>query len=393
MTDPGYGLFDADTHMYDREDSFSRYLPQKYAELGVKMDAGPKEFVAYAGGKRVVALDAAFGPGGNVVRPGSLKELLRQMRNSEGETPYAWIPVRDEFVYRDARLACMDEQNVDAALVFPSIVLTIEGYYDDGNALYAQIHAFNRWFAEEWGFAYKDRIFATPWISLRELEKAVAEVEYVIEQGARAVTMRVGPAYGRSPADPYFDPVWARLDEAEVAATYHIADGGYNRDVSTLWGEEGNPPARLMSAWQWNNTYGDRPIMDTISALIFGNLFGRFPNLRVAAVEHGAEWAPYLVKHMDKSRGLGRQGPWIGGPLTERPSAIFNRHVRVVPYPEDDVASLTERLGADVLMMGSDYPHAEGLAEPQDFIDLCSEISITDARKILRDNGMALVGL
>ncbi len=46
-----------------------------------------------------------------------------------------------------------------------------------------------------------------------------------------------------------------------------------------------------------------------------------------------------FVRHMDKSRGMGRNGPWIGGKLTERPSAIFRRHVRVVPYPEDDIPS------------------------------------------------------
>ena len=67
---------------------------------------------------------------------------------------------------------------------------------------------------------------------------------------------------------------------------------------------------------------------------------------------------------MDKSRGMGRNGPWIGGPLRERPSEIFRRHVRVAPYPEDDVVKIVEDLGhADSIVMGSDYPHAEGLAD------------------------------
>ena len=35
---------------------------------------------------------------------------------------------------------------------------------------------------------------------------------------------------------------------------------------------------------------------------------------------------------------MGRNGPWIGGQFTERPSAIFKQHVRVTPYPEDDIA-------------------------------------------------------
>ena len=105
------------------------------------------------------------------------------------------------------------------------------------------------------------------------------------------------------------------------------------------------PPFQF-SAWQWQNTYGERPITDTLSALIFDNLFGRFPNIKVLVSEFGAEWVPHFIRHMDKSRGMGRNGRWLGGQLPERPSAIFKKHVRVVPYPEDDTVGLVERLGA-----------------------------------------------
>lgn len=61
---------------------------------------------------------------------------------------------------------------------------------------------------------------------------------------------------------------------------------------------------------------------------------------------------------------------------TERPSAIFNRHVKVVPYPEDDTVALAEQLGGtEALVMGSDWPHAEGLREPADF-SAASRVSV-----------------
>jgi predicted TIM-barrel fold metal-dependent hydrolase len=146
-----------------------------------------------------------------------------------------------------------------------------------------------------------------------------------------------------------------------------------------------------MSAWQWMNLYGERPIEDTLSALIFDNLFGRFPNLNVLVAEFGASWVPHFLTHMDKSRGMGRNGPWIGGKLTERPSQIFLRHVRVAPYPEDDVAKIARDLpDVDCLVMGSDFPHAEGLADPAEFAGLVSALSETDQRKILRDNAVKL---
>jgi predicted TIM-barrel fold metal-dependent hydrolase len=147
-----------------------------------------------------------------------------------------------------------------------------------------------------------------------------------------------------------------------------------------------------MSAWQWQNTYGERPIEDSISALIFDNVFGRFPGLMVLASEFGASWVPHFVSHLDKSRGMGRNGPWIGGPLRERPSEVFRRHVRVAPYPEDDVAKIVHDLGhADSIVMGSDFPHAEGLANPADFQKLVDPLPATDQHKIMRENARALL--
>ena len=87
---------------------------------------------------------------------------------------------------------------------------------------------------------------------------------------------------------------------------------------------------------------------------------------------------------MDKSRGMGRNGPWIGGKLTERPSAIFRQHIRVAPYPEDDIPSIVERMGhADSIVMGSDWPHAEGLAAPAKFAELLDPLDAETIDRIM----------
>ncbi len=91
-------------------------------------------------------------------------------------------------------------------------------------------------------------------------------------------------------------------------------------------------------------------------------------------------------------RGMGRNGPWIGGPLTERPTEIARRHIAVTPYPEDDVAGIVRDVGHEMLALGSDYPHAEGLAEPRDFQNLIDGLPADQQRWILRDNGFSLVG-
>jgi len=81
---------------------------------------------------------------------------------------------------------------------------------------------------------------------------------------------------------------------------------------------------------------------------------------------------------------MGRNGPWIGGRLTERPSAIFRQHVRVAPYPEDDIPRIVDQLGhADSIVMGSDWPHAEGIAEPADFADLLRPLDDDTVERIM----------
>jgi predicted TIM-barrel fold metal-dependent hydrolase len=147
-----------------------------------------------------------------------------------------------------------------------------------------------------------------------------------------------------------------------------------------------------MSAWQWMNTYGEYPITTTLSSLIFDNLFGRFPGIQCLVSEYGASWVPHFVKHMDKSRGMGRNGPWVGGKLDDRPSRIFKEFVRVAPYPEDDILSIVEDLDGDdgCIVMGSDFPHAEGLAEPADFEKLLDPLDEGARRRIMRKNAEIL---
>ena len=388
-----FRMFDCDTHCYETRDAFTRYLPKEYLDraiTGVKKADGNEVILA---GQRIAVFNSEQGSGFDLAnRPGSLKEMLKQMASGNPEEAYQPEPMRPEFVSREPRLQLMEKQGVDKAVVFPSgMALAAEHYVQDTDALYTNIRAFNRWFDETWGFDYQDRLYAPALLSLRDLERAVAEVEFVLDRGARVVLLPTGPAYGRSPGEPYFDPVWARLNEAGVTVACHIMPYWYFDALSPAWGHDPNPSAWHMSAWQWNNVYGERPIQDTLSALIFDNVFGRHPNLMVLSAEHGAEWVPHFVRHMDKSRGMGRNGPWKGGKLTERPSQIFRRHVRVVPYPEDDIPRIVEDLGQhESIVMGSDYPHAEGLAEPADFQELLDPLSDDVQRAILRNNAQTL---
>jgi predicted TIM-barrel fold metal-dependent hydrolase len=119
-----------------------------------------------------------------------------------------------------------------------------------------------------------------------------------------------------------------------------------------------------------------------VVALIYGKLFERFPSLRVGTIELGCSWVPTLVQNLQQA---GR------GALDEEPTEVLRQHVWVAPFEDDDIAGVAELIGVDRLVMGSDYPHTDGLAEPVTFADHLKAFSPEAIHRIMRDNARDLV--
>ncbi|MCB0936890.1 MAG: amidohydrolase family protein, partial [Mycobacterium sp.] len=111
-----------------------------------------------------------------------------------------------------------------------------------------------------------------------------------------------------------------------------------------------------------------------------------FPNLRMACIESGSGWVFHLFEKLTKSYG---QIPFI---YQEDPRETFKRHVWVSPFYEDELASLLKLVGVERIIMGSDYPHVEGLAEPAAYIKDLENFDYTpeQCRTVMRDNGIEL---
>jgi predicted TIM-barrel fold metal-dependent hydrolase len=388
-----YPVFDADNHYYETRDAFNRHIAPSLRDKAIhtRIDDDGVERV-YVGDKRFTFLEHRNFD--TVVPPGALRAMLKALKSGSADIRGTDVeePMQPEYVQRDARLAMMREQGIESIFMFPTLAVCVEAFMmDDADQLYGNFRSFNTWLDEEWGFDHHGHIYAPPLVSLLDLERAVAELEWALDRGARAVCLRAGPAYGRSPGDPYFDPFWARIDEARLTVAFHIGESSYNELFSVHWGEEPKPPSHRQSAFQWTCFYGDRPIMDTIAALIYHNLFGRFPNVRVMSIENGSLWVPYLMRVMDKMNGMGRNGPWPGGRITEKPSEIFKRHVFVSPYHEEPIEDLVGLIGASQVLFGSDFPHAEGLADPKSFAAALPNLPYDDVRKVMRENARSLV--
>lgn len=361
--------FDADNHVVERAEDLNLYVPKPFRETHlIESRQVGQACPWFVGGKMVPSRQDCNRPGGLIPRPGSLKAFMLALAAGD-EADYQYIPVTPDIADREGRLARMDALGIEASMIFPSEFLAVLAAVEAPDARHALTRAFNQWFEERWGFNHHGRIYATPAILMNDLDQAVTELEWAIRHDARVILMPYGPVNGRSPADSYFDPFWARVNEARLVVALHLGQNeGGTSALMTDWGEAPKQQPLRSSAFYFMHALGEAPLMHMLSSLIFWNLFERFPNLRMMSVENGCEWVPAFLRKMDKSRASTRNGPWPGGPLKQRPSEIFRQCVGVTPFPEDDVKSVVERVGDDFLCMGSDWPHPEGVAAPADFV-------------------------
>jgi predicted TIM-barrel fold metal-dependent hydrolase len=191
------------------------------------------------------------------------------------------------------------------------------------------------------------------------------------------------PSGSKSPAHRLFDPFWARVNEAGVTVAYHSGDAGYNK-FADEWGAGGE--FRSFDYDPLRMTLSASSISDTLAALVCHGVFERFPRLRVATIESGSDWVAPLLKKLKKTHG---QMPRA---FASDPAEQFRRHVSVSPYYEDDLEALRAALGAEHILFGSDWPHAEGLAVPTDFIHELKGYDEGEVKLVMRDNALRLLG-
>ena len=200
MPDPETPLFDADNHYYEPRDAFTRCMEPRFRDKAIRVENDAKgRAEVWVGDKPFTFLENPFTD--TTIKPGALRDFLRNLGSGAAAYEEVREPIQPEYIERGARLAKMDEQGLQSILLFPTLAVCVEHFMkDDVEQTYANVHAFNRWLEEEWGFDHLGRLYAVPLMSLLDVDRAVEELEFVMKLGARVVHLRPGPAFGRSPA-------------------------------------------------------------------------------------------------------------------------------------------------------------------------------------------------
>ena len=384
-----FPVFDADNHFYETQDAFTRHLPKKYKSAIDYVEVRGRTKIAVRGQISDYIPNPTFDV---VARPGAQEEYFR-IGNPEGKSYRELIgePMRAPEAFRAPapRLELMDELGVDQTLMFPTLAsLLEERMRDDPELIHAAVHAFNEWMHDEWTFNYENRIFSTPVISLPIVDKAIEELHWCLERGAKTVLIRPAPVPGfrgsRSFGFEEFDPFWQAVVDADILVSMHASDSGYARYQADWTGPQEMLPFRP-DAFRYMTAH-HRPIQDAMSAFTCHGVFARFPDLRVCIVEDGGDWVPAFLEALEDTH---RKMPHA---FDGDPVAQFKHNTWISPFHEDDLGGLSELLGVDHICFGSDYPHPEGLAEPRSYVDhLPADMPDEDVAKIMGGNLAAIM--
>ncbi len=262
------------------------------------------------------------------------------------------------------RSAILDAYNIDAQLVF-STFAPAQFLSDDLDLLYGGVRAHTRALTD---FCSADpRLLPVPLIPFTDVERAVDELDVALELGCGAVLVQTtAPSPRMGPGHEALDPIWARLQDADIAFVTHIGTGG--RLVPRGYRENGRPlPTDFLGGGEnirskdflnigyWPENF--------LSALALDGVFERFPRLRGASIEQGAEWLPGMLKKLDGAMQFARTEPDLAAlPLSA--SDYIRRQVKFAPFPKDDVSWILDQVGPDLLIFSTDFPHVEGTSDP-----------------------------
>ena len=405
-----YLINDADEHSTPALGAYEKYIDPDKTDMAIRMSPGGgrdrrqllyngrparftfKNFQVVGSNEQLEEVGvkdcgSSDDEGGQVI-PGSLLTRLNPLKDldAEGRKDFAkkYRAMQEQLDNPADRLTVMDSQGIEAAVNFATLPGTEVEFEDDFDGLYANLTALNRYLGTEWGFNYENRLFTPPFISFADPEAALrAARRHHEDRDAESHPDVERPVDAHLAVPPRQRPVLVDLQRSRHQARHAPRVGhplrGAGRGVERARSDarrHGRVPVGLLlrrPARVRDRRRGDpaglvRPVPeDAAAALGAGH--------RVGAVHHPQ--ARPRVPH-------GPQATW--GTLTMRPSDYFKQHCFVAPFPEENVDRVVEAVGIEPIVFGSDFPHGEGLPEPQAYLGQLKNFTEDQVKTVMRGN-------
>jgi len=371
-----YAVISTDDHAWEKPDTWTSRVPARFRDdcPQLRREDGTDYWV-YAG-KRVRAL----GTGCAAMRPA--RDAVKR-----------WEEVPAAAYDPAARLEAMDADGVGVEVLFPQAAGfgggPFVGTTGDAGLRLACVRAYNDFLAEEWS-DFSPRYVAQALLPIWDVELALPELRRAHELGHKALVWTSAPESWGFPHfnDPYWDKLWATLQELEMPVALHI---GGKANLSALWEGlwEGFSTLRRLSVISMNAITSN---IQVIGNLLFSGVLDRFPDLKFISVESGLGWVPYLLETADHQYEA--QQLWNDG-MKLKPSEYFHRNCYVNFWYEASGIALRETIGVDNIMWEADFPHpTSSYPNSQKLIETClAGVPEAERKKMLCENALGVYGL
>ena len=371
---------DADGHVLEPRDTWLRYLPQRYRERAIRIekDAHGDEVLLFDGKPLEVLRNRLAALGGVDMDP---NEVIRPGRYTyeQGCPPGSYDPA--------ARLQVMDAEQIDIALLYPTIGICWEGHVTDPKLAQAYTEAYNRWLVDFCSHA-PHRLIPIAHLNLLDVSLAVVELARAHAAGCRGIYISpdLFARAGRRFDDPTFDPFWAAAQERELPIAFHVVV----RDQATNTYVEPHNGGGV-SFGLLNFAFLAIDVMGGFTELISAGVLERFPRLKVAVLETGANWISAWLDRLDHKYEVIHAATR----LKQKPSDYFRRQCLVSADPDESMtAEIVRHVGAEYFVWASDYPHIDAsmgvVAEIRRHLAV---LPPEDQAKVLGGNAMRFYGL
>jgi len=330
-----YNVISADNHILEPRELFVERLPKEYR------DRAPRVLQGADGG------DGWSFDGKTVERTLGIEATAGRAVKISG---YKWEEILPGNYDGAAHLKDMDEAQVDAVMLYPSVPLMSWSMHDDPFAL-AMMQTFNDWVIDDFCATDPRRLIAQPMMPVNHgMDVLLAELDRVLKKGVKAVHVPTYP--DKVWWDEWWDPFFAAASEADVPLCIHRTSGGTDPSGKGVF--EFNLPG-LGPAGTVHRFFAS---IEPFTKMIYTGAFARNPKVKFVHAEVNFGWVPFWMQTLDEI--YEKQKGWARFGTEERPSAALGRNIFLTVLDDkngfDQVAAVPQL--ADIALFSIDYPHS-----------------------------------
>ncbi len=384
-------VVDADGHVLEPMDMWESYLEDKYKDRAIRWRISDEglEYWEVDGkpsmGDEVGISGSLGGIGGYPDKNGDRTKLLTPgvYTYLDGAPPGSMDP--------HERVQVLDEEGIDAALIYPTIGIFWEEDVSDPDFVLALARAYNNWLSDFCNTC-PDRLFPVAHIPLLDVENALDEMKRTANLGARGFFVRPDMFNGRTIAHPDHDVIWAEAQEMDLPIAPHVVVRAGNpmaQWTSSLWPDEGSTFSQANQVF--NFTYLMLDVQAAFTAMMTTAVFERFPRLKYVILESGGGWIAHWLERLESKYKVGK----AFSPMKEEPGFYFDRQCYISVDPDEKTTpAMVELLGEDHFVWASDFPHIDAEYGPvEELKEQIGGLSESAQRKILGENAIEIYNL